>query len=158
LPYRVSVAARIAFGFGLQLVGFAALCAGIEAAVASAGTGAGTASWDAARIVWLSLLGGYVAGALFGWFPKDVVPSAASGAQYAIVRRAREQWAIAPELHPLGYWPVAWARMLANPQASSRTLLFILLALPMGTTGAEALATGAGWMVGLYVFLNLVAT
>ena len=150
LPYRVSVPARIAFEFGVQVVALAALCAGIAVA--------GPASWAEARLAWLSLLGGYVAGALFGWFANDVVPSAASGAQYAIVRPVRERWAIAPELHPLCYWPVAWARMLNNPQVSSRTLFFVLLSLPMGTTGAEALAIGAGWMVGLYVLLNLVAT
>jgi hypothetical protein len=150
LPYRVSVPARIASGFGLQLVALAAVCAGIAAA--------GPASWAQALTVWISLLGGYVLGALFGWFAKDVVPSATSGAQYAIVRRVRENWAIAPELHPLSYWPVAWARMLNNPQVSARTLLFVLLSLPMGTTGAEALAIGAGWMVGLYVLFNLLAT
>lgn len=150
LPYRVSVPARIAFGFILQLVALAILCAGIAAA--------SPVSWIAARTAWLSLFGGYVAGALFGWFSKDVVPATAAGAQYAIVRRVREKWAVAPKLDPLSYWPVAWARVLNNPQVSSRTLFFVLLSLPMGTTGAEALAIGAGWMVGLYVLLNLVAT
>ena len=150
LPHRVSVPARIAFGFSVQLIALAVLCAGIAAA--------SSVPWSDARTAWLSLLGGYVAGALFGWFSKDVVPSTASAAQYAIVRHVREKWAVAPALHPLSYWPVAWARVLNNPQVSSRTLFFVLLSLPMGTTGAEALAIGAGWMVGLYVLLNLVAT
>jgi hypothetical protein len=39
-----------------------------------------------------------------------------------------------------------------------RTMLFALLALPMGTTGAEAIAVGAGWMVAVYLVLSLVAT
>jgi hypothetical protein len=151
LPYRVSTPARIAFGFGVQLAVVGVLCAGI-AAVSSA-------SWPDARAAWLGVFAGYVAGGLAGWFAHAIFPAGAGGAaQYAIVRQVRKNWAVAPRLHPLSYWPVAWARTLNNPQVSARTMLFVLLALPMGTTGEEALAFGAGWMVGLYVLLNLVAT
>jgi hypothetical protein len=169
LPYRVSVAARIAFGFGVQIVAIGVLCAGIVVASAAPPPGGGSAAgslgalsavtWAAARTVWLGVLGGYVAGWLGGWFAHVFAPkSAAAGTQYAIVRRVRERWAVAPRLQPLSYWPVASARAAANPQVSMRTMLFVLLALPMGTTGAEAIAIGAAWMVGLYVVLNLVAT
>jgi hypothetical protein len=150
LPYRVSVPARIAFGFGVQAFVIGLLCAGIV--VASAAT------WLDARTVWLGVLGGYAAGGIGGWFAHIFTPQGAVGSQYAIVRRVRERWAVAPRLLPLSYWPVASARALANPQVSMRTMLFVLLALPMGTTGAEAIAMGAAWMVGLYVVLNLVAT
>lgn len=150
LPYRVSVPARIALGFGVQACVIGLICAGIV--VASAAT------WFDARSVWLGVLGGYVAGGIGGWFAHVFAPKGAGGTQYAIVRRVRERWAVAPRLRPLSYWPVASARALANPQVSMRTMLFVLLALPMGTTGAEAIAVGAAWMVGLYVVLNLVAT
>jgi hypothetical protein len=150
LPYRVSVPARIAFGFGVQLVLIAVLCAGIAAA--------SSAPWLDARAAWLGVLGGYVAGGLAGWFAHVFSPKNAVGVQYAIVRRVREKWAMAPKLHPLSYWPVAAARAAANPQVSMRTMLFALLALPMGTTGAEAIAVGAAWMVAVYLVLSLVAT
>lgn len=152
LPYRVSIPARIAFGFGVQLATLAVLCAGI-AAVSSA-------SWLDARAAWLGVFAGYVLGGIAGWFAHAIFPVGGTegAAQYAIVRHVRKNWAVAPRLHPLSYWPVAWARRLNNPQVSARTMLFVLLALPMGTTGEEALAFGASWMVGLYVLLNLVAT
>ena len=150
LPYRVSVPARIAFGFGVQLSLIALLCAGVAAA--------SPVPWLDACTAWLGVFGGYVAGGPGGWFAHVFAPKNAPGTQYAIVRRVRETWAVAPKLNPLSYWPVASARALANPQVSMRTMLFVLLALPMGTTGAEAIAVGAAWMVGLYVLLNLVAT
>jgi hypothetical protein len=158
LPYHVSVPARIAFGFGVQLVAIALLCAGIAAAGSSAPWLEARHVWLDARIVWLGALGGYVAGGVAGGFAHLLAPKNSPGTQYAIVRQVREKWAVEPKIHPLSYWPVAAARALANPQVSMRTMLFVLLALPMGTTGAEAIAVGAAWMTGLYVLLNLVAT
>jgi hypothetical protein len=168
LPYRVSVPARIAFGFGVQVFVIGLLCAGIAAESTAQfpdGTGSApslgavsAATWPDARTAWLGVLGGYAAGGIGGWFAHVFGPKSAAGTQYAIVRRVRERWAVAPRLLPLSYWPVASARALANPQVSMRTMLFVLLALPMGTTGAEAIAIGAAWMVGLYVVLNLIAT
>ena len=156
LPFRVSVAVRVAFAFVVQLVGIAALFAGIAAVSPT--------PWSAARGAWLGMLGGYVAGGLFGWFPQLLLPmrsadpAHSAGSQYAIVREVREHWAIAPKLYPLSYWAVAWARVLTNPAATARTLIVVLLGIPMGTPGEEALAIAGGWMIGLYVLMNLVAT
>jgi hypothetical protein len=159
LPGRVPVASPIAFRFAAQLLVLAVLFAGIVAV--------SPVAWSAARGAWLGLLGGYVVGGIVGWFPQLLFPmrsaDAASsqtsmGSQYAIVRAVREQWAVAPKLFPLCYWPVAWARVLANPGVTARTLVVVLVGVPMGTPGEVALATAGGWMVGLYVLMNLVAT
>ena len=156
LPFRVSVAVRVAFTFVVQLVGIALLFAAIAAVHAT--------PWSAARGAWLGVLGGYVAGGFFGWFPQLLIPmrpadpTHSAGSQYAIVREVREHWAIAPKLYPLSYWAVAWARVLTNPAATARTLIIVLLGIPMGTPGEVALATAGGWMVGLYVLMSLVAT
>ena len=159
LPYHVSAALRIAFWFVVQLAGFAVLFVSIAAL--------SPVTESAARSAWLGVLGGYVVGGIVGWFPQllfpvrsaDVASSQTSmGSQYAIVRAVREQWAIAPKLFPLCYWAVAWARTLSNPGVTARTLVVVLLGIPMGTPGEVALATAAGWMVGLDLRMNLVAT
>lgn len=153
LPYRVPAFARIAFGFGVQLLAIAVLF-GIIAA-------ASEISWAAARGAWVGVLGGYVAGAFFAWFQNRVFParsSESSGSQYAIVRATRKRWAVAPTLFPLSYWAAAWARTLSNPSVTARTLIVVLLAIPLGTPGEVVLATAGGWMAGLYVLMNLVAT
>ena len=165
LPARLPIASRIAFGFVVQLLAIAVLFASIAAV--------STVAWSAARGAWLGVLGGYVAGGLFGWFPDLIFPGrsngsagsqdsagsrGAMGSQYAIVRKVRERWAVAPGLSPLGYWAVARARALANPGVTARTLVIVLLGVPMGTPGEVALAAAAGWMAGLYMLMNLVAT
>jgi hypothetical protein len=150
LPHRVSVPSRIALGFLVQLVVAAMFCIGIAAA--------SSVPWADARTAWLALFSGYVAGGLLGWFGHVFFPAGTKGSEHAVVRRVRDKWAVAPKLYPLSFWPVAWARALNNPQVSARTLLAVLLGLPMGTTGAVAIAIAAGWMVALYVVINLVAT
>jgi hypothetical protein len=150
LPHRVSVPSRIAFRFVVQLAVAGALCVGIASASA--------VSWTDARTAWVGLFSGYVVGGLLGWFAHIFFPVSSGGSQYAIVRQIRDMWASAPRLHPLSFWAVAWARALTNPQVSSRTLLVVLLGLPMGTTGAEAIALAAAWMIVLYLVMNLVAT
>ncbi|MEJ1966600.1 MAG: hypothetical protein WDO56_35700 [Gammaproteobacteria bacterium] len=153
LPHRVPVSARISFGFCVQALAIAALFASIAAT--------SEVPWSAARSAWLGVLGGYVAGALFGWLQHRVFPahsSESSGSQYAIVREPRKRWAVAPALFPLSYWAAAWARTLSNPSVTARTLIVVLLGIPMGTPGEVVLAAAGGWMAGLYVLMNLVAT
>lgn len=75
--------------------------------------------------------------------------------RYAIVRRPRRAWATSPKLHPLGYWPLAQAKFFDRPKVKARSLILLLMALPLEVTGPIALAAGAVWLVTLHL-LNLL--
>ena len=75
--------------------------------------------------------------------------------RYANVRRPRRAWATNPRLLPLGYWPLAQAKFWDRPKVRARSLMFLLLALPLGVTGAVALAAAVVWLITLHL-INLL--
>ncbi len=70
---------------------------------------------------------------------------------YVAVRKPRENWAQAPGLEPLSYWAMGQVRVATKPKVTASALLFVLLALPMGTGGEKAIALAAGAWVVLYL-------
>jgi len=75
--------------------------------------------------------------------------------RYAIVRRPRRTWASDPKLLPLAYWPTAQAKFWDRPKVRARTLILLLFALPLGVTGAVALAAAVVWLIVLHM-VNLL--
>jgi hypothetical protein len=150
LPHRPSIKMRLAFPLLVQLVVLGALCSGIAAA--------GSMTLPDAGTVFLAACAGFLVGSGGAWLIVRSHSAARTGSQYAFVHRVRERWASAPKLQPLSYWAIARARALNNPAVSAYTMVVVLLAIPMGTAGAVAVALAAGWMVGVYLVLNLTAT
>jgi hypothetical protein len=148
LAYRLPLSARLAVPLLVQLCVLASLAAGISAA--------GPASFRDAGTVWLAACIGFLVGAAVASLLHWRFVSAASSRR-VFVRRVRENWARAATLQPLSYWAVARARALNNPGVSAYTMIVILLGIPLGTAGEVAVAIAAGWMVAVYLVLNLVA-
>jgi hypothetical protein len=70
--------------------------------------------------------------------------------QYASVRRAGD----APRratLLPLGAWPLARARFRERPTVRARSLILLLLAVPMGVSAGTVLAAAAAWLIVLHL-------
>lgn len=84
--------------------------------------------------------------------PSEFVPPAS---RYAIVRRPRRAWASHPKIVPLGYWPSAQAKFWNRPKVRARSLVLLLLGLPLEVTGAVALAAAAVWLLMLHM-VNLL--
>jgi hypothetical protein len=78
----------------------------------------------------------------------------APGFHYAIARRARARWASAPSLAPLANWPAAQGRIFSQPKKTAPLLLFVMMAMPMGSPGQVALAV-AGVSMALFSVFNL---
>lgn len=73
--------------------------------------------------------------------------------QYASVRPAHGAQGRATLL-PLGAWPVAEARFRDRPAIRARSLILLLLAVPMGVSGGTVLAAAAAWLILLHL-INL---
>ena len=56
---------------------------------------------------------------------------------------------------PLGYWPVAQTKFRDRPKIRARSLVLILLGLPLDVPAAVALATAGLWLVTLHL-INLL--
>jgi hypothetical protein len=117
----------------------------------------GSLSWAGAVALWATVAGAFVVGSLVGWLTRK--ESAASGRDfhYVTIRAVRTNWARAPKLEPLSYWAVGQGHVMAKPKVTARALVFVLLALPMGTGGETAIAVAAGAWVLLYVVMLAVA-
>ena len=144
-----SVATRMVFAPVLQVL---LLWAGLGIA-----TLAGSSSHAAATTLGLVVGSAYVAGFLVGWLSPHGRTVAAPDFHYVAIRKPRMNWAQAPGLTPLSYWAVGQARVSAKPKVTGGALLFVLLALPMGTGGEKAIAIAAGVWVVLYL-LSLVVS
>lgn len=80
---------------------------------------------------------GTAVGLLAGWrLPRAGI--GAPGFHYAIVRRARERWASAPSLSPLGCWPAAQGRIFSRPKRAAPVVLLAMMAVPAGAHGTPA--------------------
>ena len=54
-------------------------------------------------------------------------------------------------LLPLGVWPVAEARFRDRPAIRARSLILLLLVVPMGVSGGTVLAAAAAWLIVLHL-------
>ena len=118
----------------------------------------GGLSWAGATTLWLTIGTAYLLGSLLGWFSQGDAAAAVPAFHYVTVRRPREHWAQAPRLEPLSYWAVGQARAIAKPKVAARVLLFVLLAIPLGTGGQKAIAIAAAAWILLYVVSLFIAT
>jgi len=145
LPRGIPVSMQVVAGTVARLtalVVFAALVRGIGAISRS----------DFARFA-LAATAGAALG-LLGIWRRRRTGVGAPGFHYAIVRRARARWASAPSLSPLANWPAARGRILSQPKKTAPLLLFVMMAMPMGSPGQVAIAV-AGVSVALFSVLNL---
>jgi len=149
LPTMQSQAARVALA---PLAALALIVAVLIVAML-----AGLAPESAAEIV-LPVAAGMSAGFLTGWLAPQGSTAVTPGSWYARVRPVRNRSEIRPTLLALGLWPIAQARVWARPKINARWLLLALVALPLGTPAAKALAVAAAVLVGWHVLALLGAT
>jgi hypothetical protein len=93
----------------------------------------------------------YVTGFVVGWLAPHGKTVGAPNFHYVTVRKPRANWAQAPRLQPLSYWAMGQVRVSTKPKVTASALLFVMMALPMGTGGEEAIAIAAGAWVVLYL-------
>lgn len=98
-----------------------------------------------------------LAGFLVGWFAPHDKTVGAPDFHYVAVRKPRPDWATAPRLAPLSYWTTGRARVAAKPKTTAKALMFVLLALPMGTPGEKLIAIAAGTLVVWYLLALAVS-
>jgi uncharacterized membrane protein len=119
---------------------------------------AGSLSRTGAVTLWLAVSGAYGAGFVVGWLAPHDKSVGAPNFHYAAVRKPRANWAQAPRLEPLSYWALAQVRVTTKPKVTASALLFVLMALPMGTGGEQAIAIAAGaWVVFYLAALDVAA-
>src|SRR5581483_8672222 len=111
----------------------------------------GSLGRPAAIVLWVMVGIAYIAGSAVGWLSRLDKSAAAPDFHYVTVRRSRASWARAPHLEPLSYWAVGQAQVYAKPKVTARAMLLVLLAIPMGTSGENAVAVAAAAWVLLYV-------
>jgi len=119
---------------------------------------AGTLSRSGAATLWLTVGAAYLVGSLIGWGSHRGSRAVAPAFHYVTVRKPREKWSQAPRLEPLSYWAIGQARAIAKPQVAANAMLLILVAIPLGTPGQQAIAIAAGAWVLLYVGSLFIAT
>lgn len=118
----------------------------------------GTLSWRGAVTLWLTVGAAYLVGSLIGWFSHRGSRAGAPPFHYVTVRKPRENWSQAPRLEPLSYWVIGQARAIAKPQVAANAMLLVLVAIPLGTPGQQAIAIAAGAWVLLFVGSLFIAT
>jgi uncharacterized membrane protein len=119
---------------------------------------AGSLSRASAVTLWLVVSGAYVAGFVVGWLAPHDKSVGAPNFHYAAVRKPRANWAQAPGLQPLSYWAMGQVRVSTKPKVTASAMLFVLMALPMGTGGEQAIAIAAGsWVVFYLMALDVSA-
>lgn len=108
---------------------------------------AGRLRADAAAPLGSALAAGLCCGTLAGWLiplrPSPVTP----GSWYAVARRVRARWAVNSSTLPLGYWPLAQARVSGRPKRLARRAIGIMMAMPSEVIGVAALAAVIVWFV-----------
>lgn len=76
--------------------------------------------------------------------------------RYAAARRPRASWATSASLVPLGYWAMARAKFSERPKMRARTLVPLLLGLPLDAPAAVALAAAAVWLLTMHLVSIMV--
>ncbi len=119
---------------------------------------AGSLSLTGAVTLWSTAGAAYLVGVAFGSLSRHDAAVGGRDFHYVEVRKPRMNWAQAPQLRPLSFWAVGQARVFAKPKVTAGALLFVLLAIPMGTHGEQVIAIAAGVWVLLYVVAQLIAS
>jgi hypothetical protein len=109
----------------------------------------------AAAVILAAIAAGAAAGLVIGWLLPRGSAAPTPGSWYALVPRSRSD--LRPTLLPLAHWPIAATRVWGRPSIRARWVLVVLLAVPLGTPAAKALAAAAGVLVGWYLLTLLVA-
>ena len=108
----------------------------------------GSLSLAGAKTLWWVAGTAYLAGFLVGWLASHDKSAGAPAFHYVTIRKPRAGWSQAPRLEPLSYWAMGQARVSTKPKVTSGAMLFVLMSLPMGISGAKAIAIAAGaWVV-----------
>jgi len=147
LPVPRSRVLRMTLPPGLQLLVIGVLLAG------------GALSGSHSAVAWklfLLFAGCFVAGLLLGSLTKPA-HAAVPNSQYVRARYPRSRWSTAPALTPLSYWVSGQARVFLKPQVAARAALPVLLSLPMGVSGNDALGMAAAALVVLGLTAYTVA-
>jgi hypothetical protein len=121
---------------------------------------AGSLSRASAVTLWLVVSGAYVAGFVMGWLTPHDKAASAPDFHYVAIRKPRMNWVQAPGLEPLSYWAIGQARVSTKPKITASAMLFVLMALPMGTSGSggQVIALAAGsWVVFYLTALDVSA-
>lgn len=113
----------------------------------------GSLSRMAARTLCAVIIAAYVVGSEVGWLSLSRHNKAMSspGFHYVTIRKPRANWAQESRLEPLSYLAVGQARVFAKPNMVAKVMLLVLMALPLGISGEQALTIAAGAWVSLYV-------
>ena len=102
-------------------------------------------SWSGATLgiavaaAWLGWLG------LVGWLAPHDKTVGAPDFHYVTIRKPRPNWTTAPRLEsacPTGLW--GRRASAAKPKTTAKALIFVLLALPLGTPGEKVIAIAGG--------------
>lgn len=118
---------------------------------------AGSLSSVGAQSLAIAVAAAWSAGSVAGWFASHAKSAGAPDFHYVAIRRPRPDWKTAPRLSPLSYWAVGQARVAAKPQTTAKALIFVLLALPLGTPGEKVIAIAGGTLVAWYLFALAVS-
>lgn len=118
---------------------------------------AGTLSRTGGTTLEMAVSAACAAGFVVGWFSSHEKAVGAPDFHYVAIRRPRANWATAPRLTPLSFWAVGQAHVSTKPKTTAKALIFVLLALPMGTGGEKAIAIAAGTMVIMYLLALAVS-
>ena len=149
LAAPASIAIRMILPPVLQLL-FLAVVVGIPVAV-------GSLSFAGGERLAMAVAGACLAGFAVGWLAPHDKTVGAPDFHYVVIRKPRPGWATAPRLNPLSYWAVGQARVSTKPKTTAKAMIFVLLALPMGTGGEKVIAIAAGTMVVLYLLALAVS-
>ena len=118
---------------------------------------AGSLSLSGAVTLWSLEGAAYVAGFLISALSLYDSTLVRKDFHYVEVREPRANWAQAPQLQPLSFWAKGQARVFAKPKVTARVLLFVLMAITLGTPGQQVIAIAAGVWVLLYSGALLLA-
>jgi hypothetical protein len=145
LAARASVLSRALLGPLLQLTFLAAAIA-IPLLTGSLSRGAAT-------VLWLIVGAALLVGSVLGWLlvSRHKGHAAAPAFHYVEIRKPRADWARAPSLLPLSYWAVGEAKVFSKPKVVARAMLVVLMSMPMGVPGQQALAIATGAWILIYV-------
>jgi hypothetical protein len=112
---------------------------------------AGSLSSVGARPLAIAVAVAWFAGSVAGWLASQEKSAGAPDFHYVTIRKPRPDWKTAPRLSPLSYWAAGQARVAAKPQTTAKALIFVLLALPLGTPGEKVIAIAGGTLVVWYL-------
>jgi hypothetical protein len=104
---------------------------------------------QAPLITWAVMTGGVALGAALGhWLPPPRQEAEYEGSRYVPHRRRAETPIPTASLSALGSWPVRQMFANARPKTLARAMIPALLAVPMGSTAADAMI-GIAWLAAI---------